>query len=41
MTDDNLRTNMGHNAVKEVKRFYPDAIMPKWIEIFTQLTETK
>lgn len=37
MTNDTLRTQMGKNAVKEVTKFYPDAIMPQWIDLFKQL----
>lgn len=37
MTDDILRKRMGKGAAEEVKRFYPDCIMPQWIDIFTKL----
>lgn len=34
MDDPDLRMSMGQEAVKEVARFYPDSIMPKWLDIF-------
>lgn len=39
ITDDALRIEMGQNAVKEVHRFYPDVIMPQWVELFNQLVK--
>lgn len=36
--DEKLRIKMGQTAVKEVKRFYPDAIMPQWIRMFNEMT---
>lgn len=36
MSDADLRKAMGRSAAKEVKRFYPDAIMAKWQKIFEQ-----
>ena len=37
MTDEALRKRMGHAAVERVSRFYPDRIMPIWIELFSRL----
>lgn len=37
MDNDKLRTGMGLSAREEVKRFYPDNIMPRWIDIFQQM----
>ena len=37
ITDEPLRKRMGKCASEEVKRFYPDCIMPQWIEIFNRL----
>lgn len=34
MDDEELRMRMGRAAAEEVKRFYPDTIMPKWLELF-------
>lgn len=34
MTDESLRKRMGKCASEEVKRFDPDRIMPRWIDIF-------
>lgn len=36
MDDEALRMRMGAAAVKEVGRFYPDNIMPKWMKIFNE-----
>lgn len=35
ITNDDLRTRLGSNATREVVRFYPQNIMPKWVELFT------
>lgn len=40
INDDKLRTKMGENAVKEVMRFYPDSIMPQWLDLFNQLLKS-
>lgn len=37
MKDEALRKTMGQNARQQVKRFYPDAIMPKWVELFADI----
>ena len=37
ITNENLRKSMGAAAVLEVRRFYCDSIMPKWIELFTKI----
>lgn len=34
MTNEDLRCAMGKSAMTEVKRFYPDKIMPQWIKLF-------
>lgn len=34
MTDEHLRVAMGRAAQKEAARFYPDNIMPRWMELF-------
>lgn len=36
MTDEALRINMGKAAQREVKRFYPDVIMRRWLELYKQ-----
>lgn len=36
ITDTNLRKEMGRYASKEVERFYPNNVMPKWVELFNQ-----
>lgn len=33
--DEDLRKSMGKRASAEVKRFYPDNIMPNWVNLFT------
>lgn len=38
MTDVQLRRDMGHAATERVKRFYPENIMPKWLDLFNELT---
>ena len=35
--NETLRKSMGMSAVSEVRRFYCDSIMPKWIELFTKI----
>lgn len=40
INDEKLRTKMGENAVKEVMRFYPEAIMPQWLNLFNQLLKS-
>lgn len=37
MDDPKLRISMGHAAAVEVRRFYPDTIMPRWIDLFNNL----
>lgn len=37
MDNGTLRADMGRAAREEVKRFYPDNIMPHWIDIFQQM----
>lgn len=37
MTDEALRRRMGEAAGEQVKRFYPDAIMPQWLKLFEDL----
>ena len=37
MTDDQLRLTMGYAATQRVKHFYPENIMPKWLELFIEL----
>lgn len=36
MDNSKLRADMGRVAQEEVKRFYPDNIMPQWLELFQQ-----
>lgn len=36
MDSESLRQEMGLAAQQEVKRFYPEAIMPKWMDVFKQ-----
>lgn len=36
MTDEELRVRMGCNAARAVARFYPDVIMPRWLELFSE-----
>lgn len=36
MTNDGLRKQMGNAAQTEVRRFYPDAIMPHWLQLFAK-----
>jgi glycosyltransferase involved in cell wall biosynthesis len=38
--DKDLRQEMSENARENVKQFLPDKIMPRWIALFQQLTET-
>lgn len=37
MEDEGLRKRLGANATREVRRFYPNVIMPRWIELFSTL----
>ena len=37
INNETLRKSMGMSAISEVSRFYCDSIMPKWIELFTQI----
>ena len=37
MDDDELRKTMGKNALQQVERFYPDTIMPQWVELFSDI----
>lgn len=37
MNDENLRCRMGQAAQADVKRFYPENIMPQWLELFNTL----
>ena len=37
MEDSDMRARMGAAAQREVTRFYPDAIMPQWEELFRML----
>lgn len=37
MTDVRLRQSMGRAATREVKRFYPESIMIKWLNLFESL----
>ncbi len=37
MDDPKLRISMGHAATVEVKRFYTDTIMPRWVDLFNNL----
>lgn len=39
MTNDSLRAELGRNATQEVERFYPNNIMPQWVELFTSLIQ--
>ena len=36
MTNDGLRKQMGNAAQTEVRRFYPDTIMPHWLQLFAK-----
>lgn len=36
--DDELRKRMGEAATEKAKQYLPEKIMPKWIELFKQLT---
>ena len=36
-----LRRQMGRNGVVSSQRYRPDIIMPKWIELFKQLTSAR
>lgn len=36
--DDELRKKMGNAAIEKAKQYLPEKIMPKWIELFKQLT---
>ncbi|AHF13526.1 hypothetical protein BARVI_00390 [Barnesiella viscericola DSM 18177] len=39
MDSDSLRKNMGERAAEEVSRFYPENIMPRWLELFNKLVK--
>ncbi len=41
MDDPDLRARMGRAASVEVARFYPDAIMPRWLDLFKSLRPKK
>lgn len=40
MNDEELRCSMGEAAQAEVKRFYPENIMPQWMDLFNSLLKT-
>lgn len=41
MENENLRINMGSNAIESVKRFSKEPIMLRWVELFNQIIKNK
>ena len=41
MNDEDLRRRMGEAAQADVKRFYPENIMPQWFDLFNSLIKNK